>query len=56
MCAGQAMRLQKGRTESYKYYKPTYLAVDPSCKPCQKEPDDREHFVARGDSMEHVRN
>ena len=30
-------------------------AVDPSCKLCQKEPEDREHFIARCDSLEHVR-
>ena len=29
--------------------------VDPSCKLCLKEPEDREHFKARCDSLEHVR-
>ena len=30
-------------------------AVDPSYKLCLKEPEDREHFIARCDSLEHVR-
>ena len=30
-------------------------AVDPSYKLCLKEPEDREHFIARCDSLEHVK-
>ena len=30
-------------------------AVDPMCKVCQKEPEDRVHFITRCGSLEHVR-
>ena len=29
-------------------------AVDPTCKMCKKEPEDREHFIARCWSLEHI--
>ena len=30
-------------------------AIDPTCKLCKKEPEDREHFIARCWSLEHIR-
>ena len=30
-------------------------AIDPNCKLCKKEPEDREHFIARCWSLEHIR-
>lgn len=29
--------------------------VDPTCKMCEKEADDIEHFIARCESLEHIR-
>ena len=31
-------------------------AVDPTCKVCQGEPEDRVHFIARCKSLDHVRD
>ena len=41
--------LQANRASFNKY------AVDPTCKVCQEVPEDRVHFIARCESLDHVR-